>query len=121
MSKKLKISFLVLVGLLVLLFVFSLPIFPFVPVYNIKQSGRDQRWCRMSSKLTDHALLAVRSVLADGFERFVYLRSMHQVLIPFQLFVDTEMLGNYTFKAGLVCPCSKYEMNPYGLWVDVRR
>ena len=117
-----KIACVILAVVTAVLLVWNLPMFPFVPVFHIKEYGHDQEWRRMPCILNEDGLGVVRRSLSDGGETCILARSMHQVLIPLRLLVDTEMLGNYTSKAGLACPDPRFEMDTDGLlWVEKKR
>ncbi len=116
--KTASIAFLVIIANVI---IWYLPVFPFVPVFNIKENSRDQEWRRMPFKLSENEFLAVSRALSDGAEHYFKLRSKHKVLITLSLFMDTELLGNYTSKAGLACPDLNFKMDCYGLWVEKRK
>lgn len=95
------------------------PVFPFRPVFYIQKRNQDQKLCYMNMPPNDGLISKIEDILSCYNER--HIRIKNTIYIPFRLLVDKDSLRNYTSKAGVPCPdsrFSRYHDADYDLWVE---
>ena len=92
-----------------------LPIIPMRFVYNVWIDHEQRLVCCFPRELDNYSIGRLVKILTDNGER--YCVSGKTILIPLWLWLDKELLWNYTTKAGMPYPDSGYiRDDEYNLW-----
>ena len=102
---------------LVLLWV---PLFPLKTVYYIQRKHHDQELCYIWSPRNPIEVAAMSRTLHEYGERHFVVRD--RIFISFMLFIDKDLLRNFTSKAGLACPDNRFVLDSNypecDLWIE---
>ena len=114
-------AFLVAMSLLALVVIMNLaPLFPFIPVFCVKKRMSDFELCRVKYALNDSEMSALTNILSNYNEPFLVKGST--ITIQLRLFIDKELMWNYTSKAKLKHPSKRFvpDSDPWHhVWLEM--